>query len=84
MIDILVRSKKQKLSRVKTKQKLRRLKTNIKSSLKNHNSRSNNFNDMKGPNEEIFWKENQYLPRPSNQSAIKKFLLKKAGFRKIK
>jgi len=83
LCDILVRSKKQKESREKTKKRLLRLKTNINSSLKKHNSRSRSFNDMKGPNGEILWRENQYLPRPSNQSAIKKFLLKKAGFRKV-
>lgn len=82
--EILVRSKKQKLTRQKTKIKLQKLKNNINSTLKKYNVNSNSFNDMIGPNGEIFWKENQHLPRPSNQSAIKSYILKNAGFRNVK
>ncbi len=78
---ILVKGKKRRLSRNKIKGKLNKLKNKLSSSLKNYDQTNQDKSDMKGPNGELFWRDNPILPRPQNLSSVKELIVMKAGFR---
>lgn len=83
LCTLFIKCKKRRLSQKKIIDKINRLRRNLKEPLKNYNKNARTYDNMYGPNGEIFWKENLVFPRPSNLNLVKKLIVKKSGFRKL-
>ena len=72
--------KKEKMTDAQMKASLKRLKINISRQLNKNNENSSSFENMKGPNDEIFWNKNTKIPhKRAGVNAIFEFLKKKQG-----